>query len=97
MTTPPKRIYIEAWKTGIAATPWCAETSLVNPTSWTPANGTEGYYDFDQWPTWYKLEGKLAVVIFVSNHEFTWAEAVQISADILAGKVRRYWIDLSAI
>ena len=92
--TRPKQIYIEAWRTSVPSCPWCAETSSVNPTLWRPKDGTYGLYDFDQWPTWYKLIGNQTTVIFVSNHEFSKAEAIAVSAAVLAGKVRRYLINL---
>lgn len=95
MTTQPAQIYIEAWKTDVPSCRWCAETSLVNPSMWQPKGGTYGLYDSDQWSTWYKLVGQQTTVIFVSNHEFTRDEAIQVSADVLAGKVRRYLINLN--
>jgi hypothetical protein len=93
--TQPKLVYIEAWKTGVPSCRWCAEISLVNPSMWQPKEGRYGYYDFDQWPCWYKFVGKETTVIFVSNHDFSRVEALEASADVLAGKVRRYLINLN--
>jgi len=95
MTTQPAQLYIEAWKTGLPSCPWCAETSSVNPTMWRPKDGSYGLYDSDRWNTWFKLVGKETTVFFVSDHEFTREEAIRVSADVLAGKVRRYLINLA--
>lgn len=94
----PRKIYIEAWKTGLSVCPVCAEISLVNFTLWRPMpEGSVGYYDFSQWETWYKIGGKTATVVFVSNHDFSWSEAVSVAAEIVAGKWTRWTLDLSQI
>jgi hypothetical protein len=59
--------------------------------------GQIGYYDFSQWETWYRIDGKTATVVFCSNNDFSWSEAVSVAAEIVAGKWVAWRIDLSLI
>lgn len=96
--TPTKRIYIEAWRPNLQTPNWCAEFTDVNHEIYRPElGGWVGYFSMALWPTWYKIEGKTVTVVFVSNAVFYREEAIQISSDIIEGKVRRVYVDLSEI
>jgi hypothetical protein len=93
-----KQIYVEAWRPFPNNPIWCCDFTDVNHEVYRPdLGGMVGYFSASQWPVWHKITGNTVTVTFVSNHSFTRAEAIQIAADIIAGKVRSFAIDLSLI
>lgn len=96
--TQHKIIYVEAWRPFPNNPIWCCDFSDVNWEVYRPElGGMVGYFSASQWPIWYKIIGSTVTVTFVSNNAFSRVEAIQISADIIAGKVRSFAIDLSLI
>jgi len=94
-----KCIYIEAQRVILPSTHgWCAEMTDVNHTVIRPEfGGYIGYFSAALWPCYFHFAGKEISVTFVSNHVFTREEALKIADDIVKGKVRQTYIDLSLI
>lgn len=93
-----KSLYIEAWRPNLYHPNWAASTTEVQQSIYRRELGGEvGCFSMALWPCWYKLIGSIVIVTFVSNNSFSRDEAIQISADIIAEKVRKFEVDLRLI
>jgi hypothetical protein len=93
-----KQIYVEAYRPFADNPLACAEVTDVNHTVYRKEfGGGVGYFSASLWPCWHRIMVSTVTVTFVSNKPFTRDEAASIAAEIIAGKWRAYFIDLSLI